>query len=162
MAGRAILSQKEREALRARWEQRAAQAFERMFGAANQDQLVTFSQREDMACALVKELAAFLVEEHAAADAQVRPNPKRPPCCPKCQQPGERVSKRGAPLSERELTTRAGAVKLRREQWRCSKCRIAFFPAGPTAAVGNGGLQSVDPGEGGAAGEQGGVVPGGE
>jgi len=52
MEGRAILSRKDREALRARWEQRSAQAFERMFGAANQDQLVTFTEREDMACLL--------------------------------------------------------------------------------------------------------------
>jgi hypothetical protein len=50
-----------------------------------------------MACALAKELAAFLVEEHVAADAQVRPSPRRPPCCPKCQQAGQRVTKeRGA------------------------------------------------------------------
>ncbi len=153
MEGRAILTRKEREALRARWEQRSAQAFERMFGAANQDQLVTFTEREDMACALAKELAAFMLEEHAAADAQVRPNAKRPPCCPKCQQPAERTTQRTEPLPERELTTRAGEVKLRREQWRCRKCRIVFFSAGPAAEAGDGGLQSAARGEGGAAGE---------
>lgn len=162
MAGRAILSRKEREVLRARWEQRSAQAFERMFGAANQDQLVTFTEREDMACALGEELAKFLLEEHAAADAQVRPSVKRPPCCPKCQQPAEQVTKRGAPLPERALTTRAGKVELRREQWRCAKCRINFFPAGPAAEVGDGGLQSAARGEGGATGEQGGILPGSE
>jgi hypothetical protein len=126
MEGRAILSRKEREALRARWEQRSAQAFERMFGSANQDQLVTFTEREDMACALGQELAKFLLEEHAAVDGQVRPNAKRPPCCPKCRQPAERVTNRGASLPERKLTTRAGEIKLRREQWRCRKCRIFF------------------------------------
>jgi hypothetical protein len=153
MEGRAILSRQEREALRARWEQRSAQAFERMFGAANQDQLVTFTEREDMACALGEELAKFLLEEHAAADAQVRPNAKRPPCCPKCRQPAERVTKRSAPLPERELTTRAGKVKLQREQWRCKPCRIVFFSAGPAAEVGDGGVQSAAGGEGGAASE---------
>jgi hypothetical protein len=162
MEGRAILSRKEREALRARWERRCAQAFEEMFGAANQDQLVTFTEREDMACALGKELAKFLLEEHVVVDAQVRPNAKRPPCCPKCQQPAERVTKRDEPLPERELTTRAGEVKLQREQWRCRKCRIVFFSARPAAEVGDGGLQSADRGEGGAAGQQGGLLPGGE
>lgn len=161
MEGRSILRRQDREALRARWEQRAGKAFERMFGAANQDQLVTFTEREDMACLLAKELAAFLLEEHAAADGQVRPCAKRPPCCPKCQQPTERVTKRNTQLPERELTTRAGEVKLRREQWRCRKCRIVFFSAGPAAEVGDGGLQSAAAGESGAAGEQGGVVQGG-
>jgi hypothetical protein len=162
MEGRSILSRKDREALRARWEQRAGQAFERMFGAAHQDQLVTFTEREDMACALGEALAAFLLEEHAATDGQARPCAKRPPGCPKCQQPAERVAARQAALPERELTTRAGEVKLRREQWRCRKCRIVFFSAGPAAEVGDGAVQSAGAGESGAAGEQGGLVPGGE
>jgi hypothetical protein len=123
---------------------------------------VTFTEREDMACALGQELAAFLLEEHAATDPQVRPNPKRATCCPKCQQPAARVSQRGAPLPERELTTRAGEVKLQREQWRCRKCRIVFFSAGPAAEAGDGAVQSAGAGEGGAAGEPGGVVPGGQ
>ena len=162
MEGRAVLSRKEREALRARWEQRSGQAFERMFGAAHQDQLVTFTEREDMACLLAKELAAFLLEEHSAADGQARPNAKRPPCCPKCQQPAARHTQRHAALPERELTTRAGEVKLRREQWRCRKCRIIFFSAGPAAEAWDGALQSAGFGEGGAAGEQGDLVPGRE
>ena len=92
MEGRSFLRRKDREALRERWLLRAGTAFERMFGEANQDQLVTFTQREDMACALAKELAAFLVEEHVAVDAQVRPPEKEPPNCPKCQKPGDRKS----------------------------------------------------------------------
>jgi transposase len=112
-----------------------------MFAEANQDQLVTFTEREDMACLLGDELAAFLLEEHAAKDSQVRPSEKKPPCCPKCDQPGKRVSKRhDEPLTERELTTRAGEIQLRREQWRCPKCRIVFFSAGPQAEVGDGAL----------------------
>lgn len=160
MEGRSFLRRKDREALRERWLQRAGKAFERMFGEANQDQLVTFTQREDMACALSKELAAFLVEEHVAADAQVRPSEKRPPGCPKCSQPGQRVTKANAKLEERPLTTKAGEIALRREQWRCQKCRILFFSVRPQAEVGDGEIQSTDPAEGGAAVEQSGVVPG--
>jgi peptide subunit release factor 1 (eRF1) len=127
MEGRSFLRRQDREALRERWLLRAGQAFERMFAEVNQGQLVTFTEREDMACLLGKELAVFLLEEHAAADGQVRPSEKQLPSCPKCQKPAERVTKRSEKLPERELTTRAGEINLRREQWRCQKCRIVFF-----------------------------------
>jgi hypothetical protein len=160
MEGRPFLHRKEREALRERWLLRAGQAFERMFAEAHQDQLGTFTQREDLACLLGKELAAFLLEEHAAADPQVRPSEKRPPCCPKCGQPGARLTPARRQLPERELTTRAGEVKLRREQWRCPKCRIVFFSVRPQVEVGHGALQPANFGEGGAPGQQGGLVQG--
>lgn len=137
MAGRPFFRRKDREALRERWLLRAGQAFERMFAEANQDRLVTFTEREDMACRLGKELSAFLLEEHAAADHQVRPSDRQPPSCPKCRQPGARVTAADAELPERGLTTRAGEIKLRREQWRCAKCRVVFFSAGPQAEVGD-------------------------
>ena len=158
MEGRSFLRRKDREALRERWLLRAGTAFERMFGEANQDQLVTFTQREDMACALTKELAAFLVEEHVAADAQVRPSEKEPPCCPKCRKPGQQMTKRKEKLPERALRTEAGEVTVRREQWRCASCRVLFFSVRPEARLGDGGVQSADIGEGGTAGSQGGVV----
>jgi hypothetical protein len=160
MEGRPFLRRKDREALREQWLLRAGQAFERMFAEANQDQLVTFTEREDMACLLGKELAAFLLEEHAAADSQVRPSAKEPPCCPKCQQPGLPVPKGNEPLPERDLTTRAGEIKLQRQQWRCPKCRIVFFSVRPQAEVGDGTVQPAASGEGRAAGEQGGLLQG--
>ena len=160
MEGRSFLRRKDREALRERWLLRAGKAFERMFAESSQEQLVTFTEREDMACLLGQELAAFLLEEHAAADGQVRPCEQRPPCCPKCQQPAERLTKRQDKLLERELTSRAGEIALRREQWRCKKCRIVFFSARPQAPVRDGALQPPAATEGGAAGEQGGVVQG--
>jgi hypothetical protein len=160
MEGRSFLRRKDREAVRERWLLHAGKAFERMFAEANQEQLVTFTEREDMACLLGQELAAFLLQEHAAADGQVRPAEQRPPCCPKCQQLAERVTKRKEKLPERELTSRAGEIKLRREQWRCHKCRIVFFSARPQAEVRDGEIQSTDPAESGAAGEQGGIVQG--
>src|SRR5262245_39229566 len=110
MEGRSFLRRKDREALRERWLLRASKAFERMFAEANQEQLVTFTEREDMACLLGKELAAFLLEEHAAADGQVRPSERRPPCCPKCQKPAERATKPKEKLPARPLTTRAGQI----------------------------------------------------
>lgn len=162
MEGRSFLRRKDREALRERWLLRAGKAFERMFAEANQDQLITFTQREDMACALTKELAAFLMEEHVGADAQVRPSEKKAPCCPQCRQPGQRVTKRKEKLPERSLRTGAGKVTLRREQWRCQKCRRLFFSVRPQAGFGDGGVQSAGVGEGGAASSQGAVVQGGQ
>lgn len=162
MEGRSFLSRKDREALRERWLLRAGKAFERMFAENNQHQLVTFTEREDVACLIAKELSAFLLEEHVAADRQVQPSDKQAVHCPRCQQPGTRVTKANAKLPQRELTSRVGTVKLQREKWRCPKCRIIFFSARPPAEVGDRGLQSADSGEGGAAVEQGGVVQGGE
>jgi hypothetical protein len=160
MEGRPFLHRKDREALRERWLLHAGRAFERMFAEANQDQLVTFTEREDLACLLGKELATFLLEQHAGADSQVRLSENRPPHCPKCQQAAARVTQRNEPLAERELTTRAGDIKLGREQWRCSKCRILFFSVRPQAQTGDRALQSARVSNGGASGEQGGVLQG--
>jgi hypothetical protein len=159
MDGNLRLSNKERAELRERFLKKAAAAFERMFGKANQDQLVTFTQREDLACLLAEDMAASLLEQHAAKDTQARPTAEAA-CCRQCQKPGQRITKRNEKLEERPLTTRAGPITLRREKWWCSKCRIVFFSAGPQAGLGDGGLQSTRPGESGAAGEQGGVVRG--
>jgi hypothetical protein len=141
MDGGLNLRGKQREALRERWLKQAGAAFERMFGKENQDRLVTLTQREDMACALGEELRVFLLKEHIAADPQTRPSEKRAPCCPKCQRPAERVTDREEEeLPERELSTRAGDITLRRQQWRCKKCRVLFFSARPQAGVGDGGV----------------------
>ena len=68
MDGNLRLSNKERAELRERFLKKAAAAFERMFGKANQDQLITFTQREDLACLLGEEMTASLLEEHVAKD----------------------------------------------------------------------------------------------
>ena len=77
MDGNLRLSNKERAELRERFLKKAAAAFERMFGKANQDQLVTFTQREDLACLLGEDMAASLLEEHAAKDTQARPTQRQ-------------------------------------------------------------------------------------
>lgn len=160
MEGRRFLHRKDREALRERWLLRAGQAFERMFAEAHQEQLVTFSQREDMACLLSQELAAFLLEEHLAVEGAIRAPQSRPPACPHCQQPGQRATPADEDLPERELRTDAGDVKLRREKWFCAKCRRVFFSVRPQAAIGDRGVQSAGAQESHAPGGQGRVVSG--
>jgi hypothetical protein len=43
-------------------------------------------------------------------------------------------------LPQRRLTTLAGEVALRREQWRCTTCRVVFFPPRRQAPSGDRGL----------------------
>jgi hypothetical protein len=45
-----------------------------------------------------------------------------------------------APLPERQLTTDTGEVGFGRQQWRCTACRVVFFPPGPQARPGHRGL----------------------
>jgi len=141
MDGQKSFGTAERAQLRRQWIQQAVAAFDQMFaGGAEADELVTFTQREQKACALSKELSGWLLEQHAAADPLVRPRDEPAPRCPRCDQPGQRVTMADAALPERQLTTAVGEVTLRREQWRCATCRVAFFPSGPETAIGDGRL----------------------
>ena len=130
----------ERERLREEWLQQAAAVFDLYFDPDQAEPLVTFSQREERACALTRELATFLLEEDLGHDPAARPTDGQPAACPKCGQPAQRRTPPGEPLPRRPLTSAAGEVVLRREQWRCQTCRVSFFPAGPQAAAGDGGL----------------------
>lgn len=129
----------DRDRLRQQWLQQAEAVFELLFDADQQDQLVTFDQREERACSLTKELTTWLLEQHAAQDPAVRPA-DAPLACPHCGQPARRRTPAGQPLPTRQLTTTAGEITLKREQWYCPKCRAAFFPSRPQAAAGDRGV----------------------
>jgi hypothetical protein len=88
---------------------------------------------------LTKEMITWLLEQHVAHDPAVRPADTPPPC-PRCSQAAQRRTPPGQPLPARQLTTTAGEVTLKREQWYCPKCRAAFFPSGPQAPAGDRGL----------------------
>jgi hypothetical protein len=128
------------KARRERWMKRAESAFKRMFEDKSKEELVTLTQRENMALLIGKELAAFLLEEHVAMDPAAQPCEASTACCPKCGQPGVPSPKAGAELGERAVTTRVGRIRLRRQRWECPTCRIAFFPAGRAVGVGDGRL----------------------
>jgi len=148
-------ARQDRVQLRKEWLKRAAAAFERMFSEAPAEALITFTQREQCAVAISKELGNFLLEHHVAADPLVRPAAAMEARCPKCGQPGRRVTAAKARLPERRLTTEVGEVALEREQWRCATCRVAFFPARPEIERGHGGVQSTSAPEGRASGSEG-------
>jgi len=126
--------------LRERWVQRTEAAYRRMFEGKSQEELVTLTQREDMAVLIGRELAAFLLEEHVALDAAAQPAEASTTCCPKCGQPGTPAVEEGDEFPERTVTTRAGEIHVRRQRWRCEKCRIVFFSAGRSADSGDGRL----------------------
>ena len=139
--------------LRERWRKRTDAAFERMLADKNQADLVTFTEREDMAVLIAKELAAFLLEEQLAQDPLVHPDKNTPPCCPKCKQPGRPAMKPKEKLPGRQVTTRAGEVQLQRERWHCAKCRVVFFSVRRSAASGDGRLQPATDSDGDSPGE---------
>ncbi len=128
------------EDLRRRWLSHAAAAFDLLFDPQYQDQLVTFDQREERAGELGRDLTAWLLQQHANADPQACPDGHRPPACPKCGRPGQRLTEPEQALPRRQVTTLSGEVTLHREQWRCTACRVVFFPPGPEAPSGHRGL----------------------
>jgi len=130
-----------REELRQRFLGHCAAAFDLMFRPEYQDQLITFDQREERAFELGRDLTCWLLQQHANADAQACPDGQLPPACPKCGRPGRRLTEPDQPLPKRPITTRAGEVTLSRQRWRCTTCRVVFFPPGPEVATGDGGLQ---------------------
>ena len=133
----ALPTEPRRERLKRQWLQQAEAAFELMFDSDQQDRLVTFDQREQRACSLTRELAAWLIEQHLAEDPAVRHTDVAAPACPRCSRPARRETPPEDPLPGRSLTCAAGEVTLRRERWYCPTCRAAFFPSGPQARLGH-------------------------
>jgi hypothetical protein len=129
-----------REQRRQQWLQQAGAAFDLYFDGGQNPPPVTFAQREGRACSLTRELAAWLLEQDLADDPAVRPDDTQPVPCPRCGRSARRQTPAGEALPRRQLTSDAGEVTLSREQWHCQTCRVSFFPSGPQAGVGDGGL----------------------
>ena len=117
------------QAIQERWKQRTDAAFERMISGKSAAELETMTQREDMAVLIGRELAAFLLEEQVALDPAVQPSEPASACCPKCGRAGTPAVRKGEALPERTVVTRTGEIRVRRQRWRCPKCRVIFFSA---------------------------------
>lgn len=113
-----------------RWKQRSEAAFERMISGKDVAAMETLSQREEEAVAIARELASFLLEEQLSLDEAVQPSEPASTCCPKCGRPGTPAIQKGDKLPERSVVTRIGEIAVRRQRWRCAKCRVIFFSAG--------------------------------
>jgi hypothetical protein len=117
-----------RQVLRQHFLEHAGAAFDLMFDEALAKDLVTFDQREQRALELGQQVILALLEQHAQDDPTADPAPQQAPPCPRCQRPGQRVTPPGDPLPARALTTCAGEITLRRAGYRCTTCRVVFFP----------------------------------
>jgi hypothetical protein len=76
--------------LRRQWREHADAVFDRLFPQEGPLPPASFAQLEQRAQQLAQDLAVWLLERRAAADPQVRP--ATPPPCPRCGQPGRRVT----------------------------------------------------------------------
>lgn len=141
----------EDEALRTQWLRYAAAAFDLMFHPEHQKDLVTFDQREARVGELMRDLGTWLLARQANADAAARPSAEAV-ACPKCGKAAQRVTGPEDPLPSRRLTTLTGEVELHRERWKCTTCRVVFFPPRRQVGVGHRGLQPCRAPEGHASG----------
>jgi hypothetical protein len=112
--------------LRRQWREHADAVFDRLFPKDLPLPAASFAQLEQRAQQLARDLAVWLLERRAAADPQVQP--VEPPPCPRCGQPGRRATGPDEDLPKRVLTTGLGEVELARAKWRCTTCRVVFFP----------------------------------
>ena len=115
--------------LREEFQKKAGEAFDAMFDAEQQEQLITLVQREDRVLQKGAELQAWLLEQHLKADPLADPAEGEALRCPRCRALGVRASEEKEPVP-RALTTRAGKQQLQRWKYRCPSCRTVFFPLG--------------------------------
>lgn len=122
----------DRESLRRQFLAHAGAAFDLLFHPDHQADLVTFEQRELRTVELMRDLGAWALQRQANSDPAAEPAGDQPVCCPRCGKPAGRVVRpRGAALPGRSLVTLTGEVRLDREQFRCTACRVVFFPPRP-------------------------------
>jgi uncharacterized protein with PIN domain len=118
-----------RAQLRQEFQERAGAAFDAMFDAEQQEQLITLTQREDRVLQKGAELQAWLLEQHLDADPLADPATADAVRCPKCRRIGVRDEEEKEAVL-RGLTTRAGKQAIQRRKYRCPSCRTVFFPLG--------------------------------
>ena len=125
-----------RDQLREEFQKKAGEAFDAMFDADQQEQLITLVQREDRVLQKGAELQAWLLREHLQLSTATD-GCSKDLRCPKCHSLGVWVTDDDEPVP-REITTRAGDQEIRRSKCRCPSCRTVFFPLGRETRIGAG------------------------
>ena len=115
----------DREQLRQQWQEHADALFERLF-PATETQPPTFDHLEQRTRQLATDLASWLLEQRVQRVANTAP--EGPHACPRCGRAGQPAPPPDDPRPKRVLTTRVGPVEFRRQRWRCTTCRVVFFP----------------------------------
>jgi hypothetical protein len=119
-------SQPDHDEIRRQLHEHVDAIFNRLFPQDPSQPLPTFDRIEEQTHQLTRDLESWILEQRVQSAADARP--VETPACPHCQRPARRVRKPDAPLPRRVLTTRAGPIELAREKWRCTACRVVFFP----------------------------------
>jgi hypothetical protein len=123
-------AQEPREQLRQRFLAHAAAAFDLLFHPDHQSDLISFTQREQRAAELSRDLATWLLQQQLEQDPLACPSDATSILCPRCARPACPPTVKDKPRLKRTLTTRVGAVSFQRQKWYCKICRISFFPSG--------------------------------
>ena len=105
----------------------AAAAYDRMM-LHDQEQMITFVQKENRVMEVGGELERALFENHLARAARAQPDSF---ACPRCSKVVP-VLKSEA----RRVKARVGEVVYSRGQGHCRSCRKAFFPSGRMLGTG--------------------------
>src|SRR5262249_25003034 len=119
-----------REQLRQRFLAHAAAAFDLLFHPDHQSDLVSFSQREQRAAEVSRDLATWLLQQQLAHDPWACPSDATTIPCPRCTRPACPRAVKDKPRLKRTLSTRVGVVRFQRQKWYCKICRLSFFPSG--------------------------------
>jgi hypothetical protein len=116
-----------REELRRQWREHADAVFDRLFPEGSAP-TPTFDHLEQRAQNLADDLACWLLERRAGCAPEARPADAA--LCPRCSRAGRPDPAPDDPMPRRVLRSRAGDIELARQRWRCTTCRVVFFPPG--------------------------------
>jgi hypothetical protein len=112
-----------REQIKTELMKKAEQEIDRLLDWEEKADKPTLTQFENHVLKTRKALSEAMLDGVMAG--QETRQPAEPVMCPKCGQPTENKG-----LQTKEVETRAGAVRLRRQYHYCAHCQAGFFPLG--------------------------------
>jgi DNA repair exonuclease SbcCD ATPase subunit len=112
-----------REQIKAEWMKKAEQEIDRLLDWEEKVDKPTLTQFENQVLTRRKALSEAMLDSAMAGQEthQLAESVK----CPKCGQPTENKG-----LHTKEVETRAGTLRLRRQYHYCAHCHVGFFPLG--------------------------------
>jgi hypothetical protein len=112
-----------REQIKAELMKKAEQEIDRLLDWEEQADKPTLTQVENRVLTTRKALSEAMLEGVLAG--QETRQSAEPVMCPQCGQPTENKG-----LHTKEVETRAGTMRLRRQYQYCAHCQVGFFPLG--------------------------------
>ena len=112
-----------REQIKAELMKKAEQEIDRLLDWEEKADKPTLTQFENQVLMRRKALSEAMLEGVVAS--QETRQPAEPVQCPQCGGPMENKG-----LQTKEVETRAGTLRLRRQYHYCAHCQVGFFPPG--------------------------------